>query len=85
MQKSKTPVLRIYNASKQLIQLQIRAPGSDFFTNEQQVRIPPGEDVLLPKSHLRQDQVENLQKRRFIKVVYDSQAMEQMEEALISP
>ena len=82
---AKTHVVRIYNSSKQLIQLQVRAPGSDFFTNEQQVRILPGRDVLLPKSHLRQDQVDNLQKRGFIKVIYDSQAIEQMEEALISP
>ena len=82
---AKTHVIRIYNNSKQLIQLQVRAPGSDFFTNEQQVRIQPGKDVLLPKSHLRQDQVENLQKRGFIKIVYDSQAIEQMEEALVNP
>ena len=82
---AKTHVVRVYNNSKQLIQLQVRAPGSDFFTNEQQVRIPPGENVLLPKSHLRQDQVENLQKRGFIKIVYDSQAVEQFEEALVNP
>ena len=82
---SKSAVIRVYNNSKQLIQLQVRAPGSDFFTNEQQVRIPPGENVLLPKSHVRQDQIENLQKRGFIKIVYDSQAVEQFEEALVNP
>lgn len=82
---AKTAVIRVYNNSKQLIQLQVRAPGSDFFTNEQQVRIPPGGDVLLPKSHLRQDQVENLQKRGFIKIVYDSQVSEQFDEALVNP
>lgn len=71
--KKKTAVVRIYNCSKQLIPLQVRAPGSDFFTNEQQVRLEPGKDVVLPKSHLRADQIENLQKRRLIKVVYDSE------------
>jgi hypothetical protein len=85
MAKNKTPVIRIYNAGKQLISLQVRAPGSDFFSNEQQVRISPGDDVLLPKTHLRLDQIENLQKRGFIKVLYDSEAVEQQELALVSP
>lgn len=85
MAKSKTPTIRIYNSSKQLIALQVRAPGSDFFTNEQQVRLPAGEDVLLPKTHLLQAQIDNLRKRGFIKVVYDSQAVEELEEALVSP
>lgn len=70
----KTAVIRVYNCSKQLIPLQVRAPGSDFFTNEQQVRLEPGKDVVLPKSHLRGDQIENLQKRRLIQVIYDSEA-----------
>lgn len=85
MAKNKTPVVRIYNRSKQLVPLQVRAPGSDFFTNEQQVRIPAGQDVLLPKTHLRQDQIENLCKRGIIKVVYDSDEAEELQAALISP
>jgi hypothetical protein len=73
----KSAVVRVYNCSKQMIPLQLRAPGSDFFTNEQQVRIDPGKDVILPKSHLREDQIENLRKRRLIQVVYDSDTAEQ--------
>lgn len=80
--KNKSPVVRIYNCSKQMIPLQVRAPGSDFFTNEQQVRLEPGQDVALPKSHLREDQIKNLQKRRMVQVVYDSEAAEEQREAV---
>jgi hypothetical protein len=72
--KIKSAVVRIYNCSKQMIPLQLRAPGSDFFTNEQQIRLGPGKDVVLPKTHVRDDQIQNLQKRRMLKVVYDSEA-----------
>lgn len=84
MAKNKSHVVRIYNCSNQLIPLQVRAPGSDFYSNEQQVRIGPNQDVLLPKSHLREDQIKNLQSRRMIKVVYDSERNEEEEAALIS-
>jgi hypothetical protein len=70
----KTEIVRIYNCSPQLIQLQVRPPGSDFYRNEQQARIGPGRDVLLPKSHLMPEQISNLQKRGMIKVIYDSEA-----------
>lgn len=76
MAKNKSHVIRVYNSSNQMIPLQARAPGTDFFTSEQQVRIGPGRDVLLPKSHLRMDQIDNLQKRGMIKVVYDSENAE---------
>jgi hypothetical protein len=69
----KTHVVRIYNNSKQMIPLQVRTPGGDFFTSEQQVRIMPGRDVLLLKSHLRSDQIENLTKKGLVRVVYDSE------------
>lgn len=81
----KSHVIRVYNNSNQLIQLQMRAPGGDFFTNETQVRITPGKDVLVPKSHLRKDQIENLTKKGFIKILHDSEAVAEREEALVSP
>lgn len=75
--KDKSHVVRIYNNSGQMIPLQARAPGGDFYTSEQQVRLMPGKDVLLPKTHLRKDQIENLQKRGMIKVLYDSEAAQE--------
>lgn len=84
MKKKKSHVVRVYNCSKQMIPLQVRAPGSDFYSNEQQVRIKPGQDALLPKSHLREDQIKNLQARRMIKIVHDSERIEEREAALIS-
>ena len=74
--KQRTHFIRVYNNSKQMIPLQVRAPGSDFYTNEQQVRIVPGKDVMLPKSHVNMDQVENLQKRTLIKILHDSENAE---------
>jgi len=74
MENGKLQFVRIYNCSKQMIPLQLRSPGSDFFANEQQVRIAPNKDVVLPKSHLLEDQITNLQQRRMIKVTYDSEA-----------
>lgn len=59
-----------------MISLQARTPGTDFYSGEQQVRIMPGKDVLLPKTYLLSTQIENLQKRGVIKVVYDSEALE---------
>jgi len=69
----KTETIRIYNCSNQLVQLQVRPPGSDFYRNEQQVRIDPGKNALLPKTHLIQEQVDNLQKRKMIRIVFDSE------------
>ncbi len=73
--KARSAMVRLYNCSKQMIPLQVRAPGSDFFSNEQQVRLEPGKDVMLPKSYLRTDQIDNLRKRRMIQVNYDSEAV----------
>lgn len=70
--KARLAMVRLYNCSKQMIPLQVRTPGTDFFSNEQQIRLDPGKDVMLPKSYLREDQIENLRRRRMIQVNYDS-------------
>ena len=76
MAKAKSATMKIYNNSKQMIPLQVRAPGGDFYTSEHQIRIGPGQTVDLIKSHLNLDQIENLQRRRMIKVIFDSEATE---------
>jgi hypothetical protein len=68
----KSEMVRLYNSSKQMIPLQVRVPGGDFYRSEHQVRLNPGNDVQLPKSHLRVDQIENLQRRGMLKILYDS-------------
>ena len=72
MKKVKSASVRLYNCSKQMLPIQVRPPGSDFFSSEQQIRIEPGQDVVLPKSHVNNDQIQNLSKRRMLKVTYDS-------------
>ena len=66
-------IVRICNNSNQMIQLQSRPPKTDFYANEMQIRLMPGKQATLDKSHLLMDQVENLCKRGLIRVVYDSQ------------
>jgi hypothetical protein len=78
----KTRVVRLYNNSKQMIPLQVRAPGSEFYTGETQVRLDPGKDVLLPHSHLRHDQIDNLTRRGMLRILYDSQTAEDQEAAI---
>jgi len=73
MAKTKSHTIRIYNNSKQLLSIQMRAPKSDFYSNEQQVRINPGQDAELPKSHVRMEQINNLKSKGFIKVLHDSE------------
>lgn len=72
VKKARSATIRLYNCSKQMIPIQVRTPGSDFFSNEQQVRLLPGRDVVLPKSHLLEEQIDNLRRRRMLQVSYDS-------------
>lgn len=64
--------VRILNISKQMIPLQVRPPGGDFFIHEQQVRLAVGGSAILPKSYLMDNQIRNLTAKRMIQVVYDS-------------
>lgn len=73
MANKKSPTICVYNCSKQMIPIQVRPPGGDFFKSEHQIRLAPGKSVTLIKSHVRQEQIDNLQQRRMIKVVHDSE------------
>ncbi len=72
-----TRMVRVFNSCKQMIPLQMRPPGTSFYRYEQQIRLNPGQHALLPLDHLREDQLENLQKRGFIKIIYDSKNSKQ--------
>jgi hypothetical protein len=61
--------ITIYNCSAQMIPLQLRKPNSEFYANEQQVRIMSGKQVTLPKSHLMMEQIESLAKQRMIRIL----------------
>jgi len=66
--------IKLYNCSTQMIGIQVRPPESEFYTGEGQIRLEPGKEVLLPKSHVRMEQIDNLQKRRMLRVLYDSES-----------
>ena len=78
MSKNKTHVMRVLNISQQLINIHVKPPQGDFYRHEQQVSLRPGQDALLPKDHLRQDQVNNLRARKVIRVIYDSEVAEEL-------
>lgn len=69
----KSDVVQIYNRSKQTIPLQAKPPSGDFFLHEQAVQLGPGKTVKLPKSYINEAQIENLQRRRQIQVIFDSE------------
>ena len=66
-EKDGGPIVTIYNPSAQMIT--IRMKGKDFFMDEQSVYIHSKRTTKLPSKKLDWDQIENLQKRGFIKVV----------------
>ena len=68
-------VVQIYNRSKQTIPLQAKPPGGDFFLHEQAIQLRPGKTVKLPKSYINDAQIENLQRRREIQVIFDSESV----------
>ena len=65
--------IRVHNCSRQMIPLQVREPGSDFYAGEQQVRLMPGQEVTLPKEFAHMDQITNLQKKGIVRITYDSE------------
>ncbi len=74
MGKIKSAVVRLYNRSRQLISIQVKPPKGDFYMHEQTVHLHPKKTVTLPKSHLNHDQISNLQKKRIIQVLFDSES-----------
>jgi hypothetical protein len=67
------PSIRLYNNSRQMIALQMRAPGGDFYGGEQQIRLLPGQDVSVPKSYVNDHQILNLKARRMIKILSETE------------
>lgn len=70
--RKRTEVIRIYNKGKQVIPLQVKPPKGDFYLHEQQIHLRPGKSVLLPKEHVRMDQVTNLTAKGMLKTTFDS-------------
>ena len=65
---AKSPIVTIYNCGTQMIPLQVRTPGGDFFLSEQQIQLLPGKSVELPESHVSESQLANLQGKGLLKV-----------------
>lgn len=73
----KSHSIRVYNKSRQTISLQLTPKGGDFFLHQQQVHIRPGIPVEIPKSHIIEEQIQNLQKQGMISVLFDSEKHEE--------
>ena len=72
-QRVRSELIRIHNKSKQVLPLQVKPPQGDFYLHEQQVHLRPGKTVMLPKDHLRMEQITNLAARGALRVIYDSE------------
>lgn len=59
----------ITNRSRQMIPLQVRPPKGDFFYEEHQIRLRPGQTVTLPQRYLNQSQIENCQGRGDLTII----------------
>jgi len=69
MPRSKRSInVTLCNSSKQLLRIQVKPRGGDFYMEEQQIALNPGGTVTLPKEYLLAAQVENLQARGMLKV-----------------
>ncbi len=64
---SKSESITIYNCSRQMIPIHVRKPKTDFYINEQQLRLNPGTEVTIPASHANMDQILNLKKRGMLR------------------
>ena len=64
----KREYVEIMNISKQMIPLQVKPPGGDFYIEEQQIRLRPGKSAVVPKDHLLWSQIENCKARGQLKV-----------------
>ncbi len=70
--------LTIINISKQLVPLQIKkAKGMDFYVSARDVHLHPGKKITLPKHRLWTEQIDRLSKRRLIRVLIDSEKVEE--------
>lgn len=75
---TKGAIVRLYNRSTQMIPIQLKPPGGDFFLHEQVAYLRPRQTVKVPKSHLNLDQIHNLQARRALQILFDSDTAEAM-------
>jgi hypothetical protein len=56
-------------SSNQTIGLQVKPPKGDFYLDEQQVRLSPGDSVVVPKDHLLWSQIENCKAKKQLRVI----------------
>lgn len=70
--RQRSETASIYNSSSQLLSISARPPGGDFYSTEQQIHIGPGKSATLPRNHINEEQVKNLQAKGMLRVVYSS-------------
>lgn len=62
----------IYNNSNQMIPIQAKPPGGDFFLEEQVVYLHPGKSAIVSRDFVRTEQLHNLQLKGKVRVVENS-------------
>ena len=66
---SKGAEVVITNRSRQMVPIQVKPPGGDFFYEEHQIRLNCGKSVTLPKRYLNWAQIENCRGRGDISII----------------
>jgi hypothetical protein len=71
--KADDPAITIYNNTNNIVQIQIREPGKDFYVSEQTIRIPPKKSYRARADYFNSHQLQNLKERGEIKVLMDTE------------
>lgn len=59
----------VYNCSRQTIPVQVGTKDGDFYLTQQQIHLQPGKVVDLPRTHVLEEQLTNLQARGLVRVI----------------
>lgn len=65
---AKGEYVTVTNISGQMIPLQLRPEGGDFFIHERQARLLAGKSITVPRNYINQGQIDNLRARHEVRV-----------------
>jgi hypothetical protein len=69
MPREEMEFVTIENISSQMVRIQIKPPGGDFYLDEQQIQINPNNRISVPKDHLLWQQIENFKAHKILRVI----------------
>lgn len=61
--------ITLYNKSKQMLGIMLKSPDGDFYKDQQQINLKPGETVTVPSSYTLRHQIKNLCAKNMLSIV----------------